>query len=53
MLECDPPHRYAHTFKFTGYEDTPCAVTYELKELDDGERFSLIAWDMREGTKTA
>ena len=27
-LEFDPPHHYAHTFRFTQLEDAPCTVTY-------------------------
>lgn len=53
VLEFDPPHRYAHTFKFTGYEDAPCTVIYDLKEVDGGVEFSLITENVPEGTKTA
>lgn len=52
VLEFSPPHRYAHTFKFTGYDDPPCTVTYELKEVEGGVEFSLITTNVPEGTKT-
>jgi uncharacterized protein YndB with AHSA1/START domain len=53
VLEFDPPHRYSHTFRFTQYDDPPCKVIYELKEVEGGVEFTLIAEDMPSGTKTA
>jgi len=53
ILEFDPPHRYAHTFRFTSYEDPPCKVIYDLKEVDGGVEFTLTAEDVPVGTKTA
>jgi uncharacterized protein YndB with AHSA1/START domain len=53
ILEFDPPHRFAHTFKFTQYDDPPCKVIYELKEVADGVEFTLISEDVPRGTKTA
>ena len=53
VLEFDPPHRYAHTFKFTSYDDPPCKVIYTLKEVEGGMEFSLIAEDIPSGTSTA
>lgn len=53
VLEFDPPHRYSHTFRFTGLDDPPCKVTYELKEVAGGVDFTLIVDDMPSGTKTA
>ena len=41
MLEFAPPHRYAHTLKFTQWDDAPCTVTYELKEVAGGVEFTL------------
>jgi len=52
VLEFSPPHRYSHTFKFTGYDDPPCTVTYELKEVEGGVEFSLITTNIPVGTKT-
>ena len=52
VLEFDPPHRYAHTFKFTNLDDPICKVTYELKELESGVEMTLIAEQISAGTKT-
>ena len=52
VLEFNPPHRYSHTFKFTAYDDLPCTVTYELKEVADGVEFSLITTNVPSKTKT-
>ena len=52
VLEFSPPHRYAHTFKFTGYDDPPCTVTYDLKEVEGGVEFSLTTTNVPVGTKT-
>ena len=53
VLEFDPPHRFSHTFKFTTYDDPPCTVTYELKEVSEGVEFTLSVDNMPAGTKTA
>jgi len=53
VLEIDPPHHFSHTFKFTGYDDPYCKVSYELKELDGGVEFTITSEDMLEGSKTA
>ncbi len=52
VLEFDPPHRYSHTFKFTGYDDPPCTVTYELEAVEGGTSFSLMTTNVPKGTKT-
>lgn len=53
ILECTPPTRFAHTFRFTGYDDPECSVIYDLKEVDGGVRFTLTIVDLPDGTKTA
>ncbi len=53
VLEFEPPHRYAHTFKFTHLDEAPCVVTYELRSVDGGTEFSLITENVPMGTKTA
>ena len=53
VLEFDPPHRYAHTFRFTHLDDPESTVIYELTEKDDGVDFKLILEDLPKGTKTA
>jgi uncharacterized protein YndB with AHSA1/START domain len=52
VLEFDPPHRYAHTFKFTNLDDPPCVVRYVLEEVDGGTQFTLITENVPAGTKT-
>lgn len=52
VLEFDPPRRYAHTFRFTQYDDPPCTVIYELSEVPGGVEFILRVEDMPVGTKT-
>ncbi len=52
VTEFDPPHRYAHTFKFTTTDDAPCMVTYTLKEIEGGVEFCLITENVPVGTKT-
>lgn len=52
VLEFDPPHRYAHTFKFTNLDDPPCVVRYVLKEVADGTEFTLINENVPSGTKS-
>lgn len=53
VLEFDPPHRYAHTFRFTSLQDPPCRVSYDLVEVEDGVEFTLTVNDMPVGTQTA
>lgn len=52
VIEFDPPHRYAHTFRFTNLDDPPCVVRYILKEVDGGTEFTLINEGVPAGTKT-
>jgi uncharacterized protein YndB with AHSA1/START domain len=49
----EPPHRFAHTFRFTQYDDPECEVIYELKQLPSGVECTLIVDRMPVGTKTA
>lgn len=53
ITEWDPPRRFAHTFKFTNYDDPECRMIYELKEVGGQVEFTLIAEDIPVGTKTA
>lgn len=53
ILEWDPPRRFAHTFRFTNFDDPPCKVTYELVEKDGGVEFTLRVSEMTPGTKSA
>lgn len=55
VLEFSPPHRYAHTMKFTQWDDPPVTVIYELKELaiEGGTEFTLTTIGAIPGSKTA
>jgi hypothetical protein len=53
VVEFDPPNRYAHTMKFTAYDDPECTVVYDLKRVGDGVDFTLTIKDVAYGTKTA
>ncbi len=52
VLEFSPPHRYAHTMKFTLYPDAAATVIYELNEVDGGTEFTLITENVPIGSKT-
>ncbi len=52
VLEVDPPKRFAHTFKFTNFDDPVCKVTHELKEVEGGVEYTLTSEDIEPGTKT-
>ena len=53
VLEFDPPHRYVHTFRFTRFDDAPCTITHELREVEGGVEYAMIIDGMMPGTKTA
>jgi uncharacterized protein YndB with AHSA1/START domain len=53
VLEFDPPHRYVHTFRFTQFDDPPCTVIHELREVAGGVEYTLTHENLAAGTKTA
>jgi uncharacterized protein YndB with AHSA1/START domain len=52
VLEYDPPRKYSHTFKFTRFDDPPCTVSYELKEVTGGVEFTMTLDNLPPGTRT-
>lgn len=53
ILEWDPPRRFAHSFRFTQFDDPPCKVVYELAPREGGVEFTLRIEELVPGTKSA
>ena len=53
ILEVEPMKRFAHTFRFTAYDDPECKVIYDLEQVEGGVQFTLTIEDLPTGTKTA
>lgn len=54
VLAFDPPRHFAHTHRFTQYEDPVCEVHYELEEIAPGRvAVTLRVLGLPEGTPTA
>lgn len=53
ILEFDPPRRFAHTFRFTQYDDPECTVVYELVAAGDGVEVTLTVENLPLGTRSA
>ncbi|MEM8884365.1 MAG: SRPBCC domain-containing protein [Planctomycetota bacterium] len=53
ILEVEPMKRFAHTFRFTAFDDPECKVIYELEPVDGGVQFTLTIEDLPPDTKTA
>lgn len=53
VVECDPPHRFVHTHRFTQHDDPVCRVAYELKEVPGGVQVTLRVFNLPLGTATA
>jgi uncharacterized protein YndB with AHSA1/START domain len=43
VIEFEPPHRYAHSFRFTTSDDPVSIVRYILREVEGGTEFTLIS----------
>ena len=53
VIDFDPPHRFAHTHRFTQYDDPVCQVAYELKPVGSGVEVTLRVTGMPPATRTA
>ena len=54
VLTWDPPNCYAHSFKFTNFDDPEAKVVHELKALDaNTTEYTLTNENVPVGTKTA
>jgi uncharacterized protein YndB with AHSA1/START domain len=53
VLEYDPPHRFAHTHRFTQHDDPVCRVIYDLRPVAGGIEVTLTVEGLPIGTKTA
>jgi hypothetical protein len=52
IVEFDPPRRFAHTFRFTQYDDPECTVIYDIKPIGDGVEVTLTVDNVPVGTRT-
>ena len=52
VIELAAPVRLSHTFRFTTYDDPPCIVQYDLREVEGGVEFTLTLLDVPPGSKT-
>jgi hypothetical protein len=48
----EPPTRFAHTHRFTQYEDPFCTVVYDLRKVDGGVEVTLTVENIPAGTGT-
>lgn len=42
VMECEPPHRLVHTFRFTTADEDPTLVTWDLSETSEGVRVTVV-----------
>lgn len=52
VVEHEPPARFAHTHRFTQYDDPSCTVVYDLKKVEGGVEVTLTVENIPAGTKT-
>lgn len=52
ILEIEPPRRLVHTYQFTMNPDPPTRVTWELEQIGDEVRVSLVHDQFTSETKT-
>ena len=51
IIECTPMTRLSHTFTFPSFNEDYSRVTYELEEMEDMVRLTLLHDDFPEGSK--
>jgi hypothetical protein len=53
ILECVPHRRFAHTFRYTLFDDAPAKAAYDLEPVEGGVLFTLTIEGLEPGTRTA
>lgn len=52
VVEVDAPRRYAHTFRFTHFDDPECTISYDIAGLDGDVEVRLSIDDLPALTQT-
>lgn len=52
VVEHEAPTRFAHTHRFTQYDDPSCTVVYDLKQVEGGVEVTLTVENLPAGTGT-
>ncbi len=53
VLAYEPPRRFAHSFKFSRYDDAPFDIAYELNEARGGTEVTMTLTGVVAGTRSA
>jgi len=53
IVEFDPPRRFAHTFRFTQYDDPECTVVYDIVTVGSDVDVTLTVDNVPANTRTA
>ena len=53
VVDHEAPTRFAHTHRFTQYDDPSCTVVYDLRKVDGGVEVTLTVENIPAGTGTA
>lgn len=52
VVEHEPPARFAHTHRFTMFDDPVCTVVYDLRKVEGGVEVTLTVENIPAGTAT-
>lgn len=52
IVEFEPPRRFAHTLRFTRYDDAECTVIYDIEPTEGGVLFTLTVEGVPPGSRT-